>query len=271
MPNITDLHIHTNYSDGKLTIDDVFALAKKNKVKSISITDHDNILNDNELNELSFKYNIEYIQGSEISCFYNDIEIHILAYGFDCSNKALNKFVKAISDSRKIRAKKILNNLNKKYKFNLHFDDLNSINGYYGRPQIADLLIKKKICKSIKQAFIEYLGNTNEVVEKKLKINVIEIIKAISEAGGKSVIAHFSKYKNWNMLDELRIAGLDGIEIYHPSHSNTLIKDLLIYTKKHNLLNTGGSDFHGNNLKKSTVGSLRVDYDYFKKLKDSLY
>ena len=105
-----DLHIHSNYSDGTMTPENIIKLAIENGLKSISITDHDSISSQ----YVAKKYdNINVIPGIELSTEYEDLELHILGYFIDINNQNLMKTVEKLNQSRLERVEEIIFKLQK--------------------------------------------------------------------------------------------------------------------------------------------------------------
>ena len=136
-----DLHIHSGYSDGAYTPEEIIDIAKKNGVKYISITDHDSIggqyINGKEVED------IEIISGIELSAEYNEMELHILGYYIDVNNERLRESVKMLNDKRLDRVQKIITNL-RKYDIQLGIDELyKNNNETLGRSHIANAMVEK--------------------------------------------------------------------------------------------------------------------------------
>ncbi len=187
-----NLHIHSNYSDGKADFKEIIDSAKKNGYKLISITDHNTV-------EGHKKYKDEIlITGAEFDCWFGYVFIHLLAYGIDVEN-----------------------------------------------PALAPFLAKTKA------------ETEGDIIRLFARRNVPKLIKAIHEAGGIAVLAHPACY--WaisleGLVKRLIKYGLDGIEVYYPYprfrkivkfHSSKDVKK--IADKYPQLIQTGGSDFHGEN------------------------
>ena len=247
LPFKADLHMHTSYSDGRLTPYDLIYKAKKNGLSVISITDHDNISALKESLVIGKQMGIEVIPGVEISSEINGQEIHILAYFIDPDNEIFKALLKKIRNSRIDRVRKMikmLNDLGSKIdaeEFISRFDENISI----GRPHIAQELVAEKFAKTFAEAFMKYIGDNKQAFVKKENPSYSETIKAIAGSGGLSFIAHPGKYVRDEVMAALIEEGLDGIEINHPSHTR---EDREYFTKiaaDNFLLESGGSDFHG--------------------------
>lgn len=261
-----DLHMHTVYSDGDKTVEELLKLCEEQKLEYISITDHDNCMQykDEALNKGLFSGKI--IKGSELHAVHNNRKYEILAYGID--TEILNNwYQKYYSDeqlvkNQEIAAKMLIDIFNRlgikynldnviwptkptefverrMYKEAFSYSENKEIFGEYNDSNFG-LFFRKEITNPQSPFFMPPFG----IPEHK------EVIDAIHEAGGKAFLAHPFEYKfedTIGFIDEIRkIAELDGIEVYHPSSADDDKKDILYeYARKNNLYISGGSDFHG--------------------------
>jgi 3',5'-nucleoside bisphosphate phosphatase len=245
-----DLHIHSNYSDGKLSPEEIVDLSIKRDIKCISITDHDNIDSQYIVNNYADNKYIKIVSGLELSSQYESTEIHILCYFIDIENENLKLSLNKIKKIRQERAEKIIQRLNEiKIDINIEDIDKQDYNRSVGRLHIAKLLVKKGYASSTKDAFQRYLVKDRPAFVERSKIDYKEALKLISDAKGIAVLAHPGEiYKNIfieKVIKSLKIYGLKGIEVFHPSHSPKAVNDYYNLAKKYSLLITGGSDCHG--------------------------
>ena len=147
-----DLHIHSNFSDGVYTPEEIINLARRKNVKNISITDHDSIaaqyITSKEYNDINI------IPGIELSTEYKDIELHILGYFIDVNNSDLIKLLEELSKHRIKRVEQILFNL-KDYDIKLNLEDLElglDFNSTIGRSHIANAMVNKGYFENYKSA-----------------------------------------------------------------------------------------------------------------------
>ena len=265
MTGKVDLHTHTTYSDGFYSPNELITKAKNAGIDVISITDHDNIAGILEAIEIGKKFGIEVIPGMEISSDLKDKEVHILAYFFEPENSELERYLSFFREERLKRAIRIVNKL-KSIGFNLAIEDVleRAQNSAVGRPHIAQALLDKGLISSYYEAFNKYIGNGCPAYEKKVHLSPQSAFKIINDAGGLSFIAH-PGYMTESLLKELITAGVDGIEVIHPSHTPQQIKFYKGIVNEYFLLESGGSDFHGgkredeNNLGKYFVNLSIVD------------
>ncbi len=243
---IADLHTHTIYSDGMLSPEELFKKAHDYGIKALSITDHDTVEGNIGARELAKKYDIDFIEGIEMSCFDSQNEYHILGYGIDIYDKNLNEHLTNFKLKRLERAEamtKRLNNLG----VNINFDDVVDKAGTapITRPHIAQVIMESGYVSTTKDAFNLYIGDKGPAFEVKAIFQVEKAINLINTAGGVAVIAHTGYFVTQKKLFKFIETGLDGIEVHHPSHNKRLRRELHSIANQYWLLETGGSDFHG--------------------------
>ncbi|HMS32781.1 MAG TPA: PHP domain-containing protein [Ignavibacteria bacterium] len=242
-----DLHMHTNYSDGRLTPKQLIELSKKNGITTISITDHDNVSGVEEAINFGNEVGVQVIPGVEISADIDEQEVHILGYFMDFRNK---KFLDFLSASRELRIKrneKIVEKLNTMGS-SISFDAIlikAGENASIGRPHIAMELNEEGFVNSYYDAFTKYIGDGKPAFVRKPNPKSEKVINTISESGGLSFIAHPGKLVRDELLMRLIQEGLDGIEVIHPSHTKDDIEYFNKTAAEYFLLTSGGSDFHG--------------------------
>ena len=242
MNNIyADLHTHTTASDGKLSTQELLVKAENNKIKVLSITDHDTI---NAYKDIFTNVNL--VLGVELTVYYNNKEVHLLAYNFKQDNPAINEYLNSITNQRIKRAKNIISQLNAK-EINISFDEIyGKLKGsIITRTHIADELIEKNYAKNIYDVFQKILSPDRIAIPKVEFIKLEDAIKIVKDAGGFVSLAHpnrhFTSLQLYNMVKQ----GMRCIEIYHPSHSVYTKKTLQSFAKQYYLKQTGGSDYHG--------------------------
>jgi 3',5'-nucleoside bisphosphate phosphatase len=255
-----DLHLHTNYSDGRLSPHELLQLCQENNYTTIAITDHDNIDGYLSVKDEADRYDLNLIPGLEISSEQNGVEVHILAYYFDDENQALLDLLGYINENRINRAKKILSNL-AQIGLKLDIDELmesTGKSGIIGRMHIARAMVEKNYCSYIQEVFDKYLNDRSPIFEPKLTLEAKEIISMINATGGISVLAHPHKIANISTVMDTIENGIEGLEVYcakSASYNVTMFEELAAENK---LLKTGGSDFHGEPQEMNYFGSFSV-------------
>ncbi len=264
-----DLHIHTTFSDGSGSVNEVLEEASQKNLRAISITDHDCTDAYPFAIELGLKMGIEVIPGVELSSEIEGNDIHILGYYIDIENRIFCQKLKEMKEARLIRAEKIVKNLNKQ-GIDLRFDTVLSIAGVgaIGRPHIAAALLKEELVYSFREAFDKYIGYGLPAYVEKLKMHPKEVFDLIKTARGVPVLAHPGVTHVDERIPEFIKSGLMGIEVYHTEHPASIERYYLRIVKKNHLAFTGGSDFHNRNHNKSEIGFPHVPYAAVNSLKD---
>jgi predicted metal-dependent phosphoesterase TrpH len=249
---LIDLHAHTTASDGTLSPTQLVELAFQNDLKAVAVTDHDTIDGVAEATKAGKRLGVEVVPGIEISAIWPTGTLHILGYLLDIRNPKLTETLKAFREARDDRNPRILAKLDE-LGVGVTMDEVRSRAGgdVIGRPHIAQAMLARGHVKTVREAFDKYLGDKGAAFVDKECMKPADAICAIHDAGGLAVLAHprWLKWEDesgleWAVLT-LKEAGIDGIECYHSDHDAS---DETMYEKlarRHDLLITGGSDFHG--------------------------
>lgn len=274
-----DLHIHSNSSDGKMTIEEIFREASRRGLKVISVTDHDSIDCQKYAYPLAERYNIKYIHGLELNVSfahtdYNDskaVSLDFLAYQYDIHYRPLIEKLQDLRVFRKKRGESILEKINLEFRNEgipefTHVDMKgieDSVDGAFGRPHIADYMVKKGIVSSRQKAFDKYLVKCNV---PKMPLLLEEASELIKGAGGKLVLAHPNNprgtslvsltddiEKQQQIISESMLKYIDGVECWHSSHNKKTTDSYLAFAKNQDMMVTGGSDCHQQPLIMGTV------------------
>lgn len=255
-----DLHMHSVFSDGTDEVPAIVAKAKAAGLSLMSLTDHDTVKGVGLALGEGEKQGIKVLPGIEIST-YAICEVHILGYNIDINNDRLLTRLAEIEDKRHERIKAILTNL-KKYNIELDEEKIFDRIGTVGRMHIAKQLLAKGYCQTITEAFDRYLGERGIAYVPSKRITPLEGVKLIKAAGGLAAVAHplifCQKGKLDDLIGGLKTYGLDGLEVYYPTHTLDDTAKLYDLAKKNRLIATGGTDYHGLNKKGVEPGD--VDY-----------
>lgn len=240
-----DLHMHTTYSDGAFSPTELVLKAKSTGLDVISITDHDSINGIKEAMAVGKEVGVEIIPGLEISTDLDEKEIHLLAYFIDIDNEELQKYLSFFREERFHRAKRIVQKL-RNLGLPITIDDVMALaqNSAVGRPHIAFALVNLGLINNYYEAFEKYIGDYGPAFERKIHVSPQSATKLISDAGGLSFVAHPGYMKESILIDLIK-AGIDGIEVIHPSHTENQVNFYRGIVNQYCLLETGGSDFHG--------------------------
>ena len=264
-PRFVDLHTHSTASDGTLPPDQVIEAAARCGLAALALTDHDTIDGVRAARHAAEQVGIRVIAGVELSAFDEDGEIHVLA--LHLSNlDALEKRLAELRASRHVRAAKIVEKLNRLGVPLTLEEVLQQANGgSVGRPHVARALIARGLVADFRDAFMKYLGNNGSAFVAKDRFTIQDAIAIAHEAGGIAIWAHPSEGGRRERLEPLVAAGLDGIEIRHPSHSSEDTKRLQALTDFFGLVPSGGSDWHGASEGPRRLGMMNVPIEWLEK------
>lgn len=252
---LVDLHTHSIYSDGTKSPEELINLAASKNIKILAITDHDDIEGSKKLIALQDKDIIVY-SGVELSAQVDKGQMHILGYNFDLENEELNAKLKELRELSIEKVKLYLKQLKDEFNIILPNQEVNELLngiGRVGRPRLALLLVKYNYCKTVSEAFEKYLYDTN-IRNIKQNLKASECISLINNAGGIPVLAHpwsirLTEEDLHNKLSLLVEYGLKGIEVYHSKNSQEQVELYHKFAQEFSLLETGGTDFHGEEVK----------------------
>ena len=254
-----DLHIHTTYSDGTLSPEEIVDTAVGCNLDVIALTDHDNVLSYQIACDYLKKNNInlEIISGVEINTIYKNYEVHILGYFMDKNN---NDFIKMIDFQQKARIEQthqIIDLLAKKQGIKIKFEDVQKLvapKGSIGRPHIARAITNSGGTANVMEAYAKFINNSSDVYVERKTVSPHDAVEVISEAGGIPVFAHPIDVDIADDLTrELVSYGLRGIEAYHRKHSPAAVEHFSTLAEQYGLIVTGGSDFHAPSMNHGTI------------------
>lgn len=248
----TDLHIHSNYSDGSDSINELLKKIKRANIDFFALTDHDTVEGCREIEKFHPR---GFIPGVELTCICDQIKCHILGLGVNIDNPEL---IKLINEGKILRRKKLetrIKYLKDRWNIELNKEELEWL---YSRKSVvkthlANILVKRELANNNIDAMKKYLdgcktGNT--------RFDGQEAINIIKHAGGIAIWAHplggegekhLTEKEFLQRLDTMKNFGIQGLECYYSRYNSKEIKFLVDCAKKNNLQITAGSDYHGKN------------------------
>lgn len=263
-----DLHVHSNYSDGNMSISGIKEYAKNKKLDVVAITDHDNLKSSEDISNLNS--DVLLLIGVELSTYHNGENIHILGYFYnnEITTTEVNNYLCKLRIRRDERIYEIIDKLKEFYNIIIDYNDIAKFaDGAIGRVHVAKAISEKYGC-SIDEAFDRYIGNDQKAYVKTSNFNTKDAIDLLHRNNAIAVIAHPSHIKKNDVEDIVKL-GVDGIEVYYPDHDEKAISRYLEIAEKYNLLITGGSDFHGIGIR-SDLGTSSIDDENINKLLNKL-
>lgn len=265
-----DLHLHTIFSDGTYTPEDLIRESEKAGLSAISVVDHDIIEGIEPTLEIAGKRNIEVLPGIELTAEYEGTEVHILGYLIDYTDKELREKLDSLKKIRIQRVYKILDKL-QKIGINLKAQKVFDLapQGTVGRLHIARAMVKEGLVNSTTEAFQKYIGDKCPAYYLGFRLSPFEAIRLIKNAAGIPILAHPYSLNKDDLILKFIEDGIMGLEVYYPEHSQSLINFYLSLAKKYNLLVTGGSDCHGQAKPGVQIGSIKIPYELVEKLKEA--
>ena len=245
-----DLHIHTTYSDGAYSPEQVVDTALDCNLDVIALTDHDNVLSHKIAMDYVKErgYKLEIIPGVEINTIYKGYEVHILGYFMDTENEDFAALLKSQQQARINQTTQIVELLNKKAGIKVKFEDIKSLvaqGGSIGRPHIARAITAAGGVANVMEAYAKYINDSSPVYVTRKTVSPHDAVEIINEAKGIPVFAHpIDVDISDKLTKELVNYGLRGIEAYHRKHSPAVVEYFSSLAEKYGLIITGGSDFH---------------------------
>lgn len=263
-----DLHMHTLYSDGVCSAVELLNMVRSAGVAAFAVTDHDTMAGYEEIKRLLQAGDPELISGVELSVAVEEDDVHVLAYLFDPMNDEMNQALAEFQIRRRERGRLIVEKL-LTLGLEVPFDEVERTAGdaVIGRPHIAETMVNLRKVSSYQEAFDRYISKSSPAYVPKVTLEPKITIDLVHRAGGMTVMAHPFVDDAARHLDMLCHMGLDGIEVYHSSHTQPDVERLKRMAANRGLVMSGGSDFHGREGRYGAVGSQRVPADLLARMK----
>ena len=254
-----DLHLHTNFSDGTYTPEELVAQASRHGLAAIALTDHDTVEGCARARQACNQAGIEFLTGTELTAEQDGNELHILGYEVDTANTRLLEEIARFQAVRQDRIREMVSRLNK-LNVPLQVETVFALANCRspGRPHVARALVNAGLCASLDEAFERFLKKHRPAWVPKMKISALFAIELVHQAGGAAVMAHPGLNRTDQAIPGLVEAGLDGIECFHTKHPPATSEHYLRLAEQYHLLVTGGSDCHGLSKGRPLIGTVRL-------------
>ena len=259
-----DLHLHTRFSDGTFSPEELAAAAKKSGLSAIALTDHDTMEGCASTALACAERSIQFLPGCELTAEHEGHELHVLGYGLDETHAGLAHAMGGFQQARQDRIREIVSRLQAagvsiQEEAVFRLANCNSP----GRPHVGRALVEAGVCKSMDEAFDRFLKKSKPGWVPKFRMSAQEVIQLIHLAGGAAVLAHPALYRLDSALPALVQAGLDGLECLHTKHSAGAVEHYTGLALEHGLLITGGSDCHGFTKGSPIIGRIQLPWERY--------
>jgi 3',5'-nucleoside bisphosphate phosphatase len=245
---LIDLHSHTNESDGTCSPAQLIEEAVRNGVRTLGITDHDTFAGYDQAVAPAREAGVDLVCGIELSTKLHGRSVHLLGYFLGQNGMGgFRGWVEELQVSRRDRNVRLAKRL-QELGFDVTIEEVVARGrGMAGRPHFAQIMVEKGYVSNLRQAFDEYLDESAIGYVSRLEPSFAEGVERIRNAGGIASLAHPVRVREdvAAAMPELCDAGLNAIEAYHSDHTPEDTAQYLELARRHGLLVTGGSDFHG--------------------------
>ncbi len=259
---VVDLHLHSTASDGDATAEQVVRCAADAGVAAIALTDHDTVAGVAEATTAGSALGVRVVAGCEFSVKAWWGELHLLGYFLPADHAELNGFLATQLDGRVTRAREIVQRLDRLgAPVSMESVRRHAQGVSIGRPHVARALVEAAFVDSISEAFDRYLSDDGPANVPKVLPELETVTDLVRRLGGVTSAAHLKERSTKKTLTRLLEAGVDGVEVLHPSHDDATVIRLDECSTALGLLKSGGSDWHGEGNANDTrrqIGGLRV-------------
>lgn len=261
-PQRIDLHLHSTASDGVFPPEEVVFLAQRHRLDTIALTDHDTIEGYPAARAAADAAGLRLLTGIELTTMQPDgSSVDVLGYLFEIDHAPMQTRLADILDQRRNRAAFMVAKLND-LGIPLNLARVYAIagSGAVGRPHVARALVEAGHVATYQLAFDKYIGDKGPAYVPHARLTMQEAITMLHDAGGVAVLAHPCFVPEFETLLPAWVdLGLDGIEVYHSAQGPTLTMRARVAARQHDLVMTGGSDFHSlTSDQKAIIGSVDV-------------
>ena len=257
---VADLHTHTYHSDGTRSPREVVDVALAHGIEILAISDHDNLAAYFEIKPYADSVGVTLIPAIELSCAFEGVDVHILAYAFDANDERIEQRLRSFRETRHRRGFAIVEKLRQLgCTIDVQRVEELAAGGALGRPHVARALVEAGYVSSVSEAFDLYLGTGKPACVEKERFQVAEAVALIRAAGGVTSVAHPSSYPDHQaLIPQLLDLGVDAIEVLHPDVDALDRERYTNLARFRGRFTTGGSDDHGTVKTTETLGTIKV-------------
>jgi predicted metal-dependent phosphoesterase TrpH len=266
-----DLHLHTNFSDGTYTPEELTAQGKRLGFRALALSDHDTVEGCERMISACAAENIEFIPATELTAELDGHEVHLLGYFIDTSDAKLLIELARFQQVRQNRIREMvacIQKLNVPLREETVFEVANCRSP--GRPHVARALVQAGLCANLDEAFERFLRKGKPAWVPKFKMSAEQAIDLIHSAGGLAVLAHPVLNNCDELIPALVECGLDGLECYHTKHPWAVAEHYVKMAEQLGLLVTGGSDCHGVSKGRPLIGGIKLPYFRVERMKSAV-
>lgn len=267
-----DLHTHTYHSDGTRSPKEVVDVARAHGIAILCISDHDNLAAYFEIKKYADDRGVTLVPGIELSCIYEGIDVHVLAYAFDPTDDRIEQRLRGFRETRQRRGHLMVERLRALgYAISVERVEQLAAGGALGRPHVARALVEAGHVSSVSEAFDKLLGTGKPGYVEKERFRIAEAVSLIRSAGGVTSVAHPTLYPGHEQLvPKLLDGGIDAVEVMHPDVDALNRERYTNLARFRGKFATGGSDDHGTVKTSETLGTIRVPETMIQPLLDRL-
>jgi len=263
-----DLHVHTTHSDGVCSPCEVVVAAARVGLTALAITDHDTVSALAVARPEAARWGVELIAGVELTCVYNDRELHILGHFIRDDDPALVAAMASLRDGRAQRVEAMAARLE---ALGLSID-LGAVRRAFpratlGRRHLADYLTRTRQAASTREVFARYLGDEGPACVAKPRLDGCQAIALIRGAGGVAALAHPPHDLRQSTFQALVADGMRAMEVDGPGFSNGKSRRLRALADRLGLVGIAGSDFHAPDRAGRWVGAITTPCDVLERLR----
>lgn len=271
-----DLHTHSVYSDGTFTPAELIDGAIDAGLSAIAMTDHNTVSGLNEFIAAGEGKPIELVPGVEFTTAYNGIELHILGLFITPeTHYTINSYIDKAATLKEESNYRLVKRLQEHGYDITYVEILENSKGHVNRANIAAELVKKGYIESIDWAFKNILHKDYGLYEPPERLSSIDTIRFIREIGAVAVWAHPYFHMTFDQAEEFLpravAAGLQGMETIYSTYDDATTEKAKEVCRRFGICESGGSDFHGANKPKISLGkgfgNLQIPYDFYERLK----